>query len=363
MRSVHNRRTAERRSGLTRGDERGRGAASCSTDARRLSYPPLFVDLFRLADVLRLAVLLFLTAALCLAGVSAARADDLSDIPAAFVAVGIGARPMGSAGAVAAARLGSESLFWNPAGLTTPGGSTEFAVTHGEQMGLVPYSAASAAHRLGSGVTLGVGLIHSGDDVLTETTLLLGAAKEVAVAPWCAGRSIGVGIAARGRRASFGNNDSIEGQVTGSATGFGFDVGALVPLTDSVTLGVAGRDMLNSLTWDSSVSGSYGENVPAGLTIGLRVAPHGAFSIEMDIEKSLHLDSPDRVLVGAEVALWDVAHIRGGYRRALPPGDLEEYTVGAGATVDAGSVRLGVDFAYVFGQLENTMRFSLSAEL
>ncbi len=304
-----------------------------------------------------------LSVALCAVAFTVAGAQELSDIPAAFVDVGIGARPMGTGGAVAAATLGPESVFYNPAGLAPTTGATAFSVTHGEQMGLVPYSAASASHTLGSGLALGIGVIHSGDDVLTETTILIGAAREIMSAPWCAGRSIGVGLTARGRRASFGNNESTEGQVTGSASGFGVDAGALVPLTETLTLGLSGRDIFNSLTWDSSVSGSYSENVPAGLTIGFRAVPHGHVAVEVDIEKSLRLDNPDRVFAGIELSLWDVADLRGGYRKVLASGDFDEYTAGAGASLSAGSMRLRVDVAYVFGQLENTMRFSLGAEL
>ncbi len=315
-----------------------------------------------------------LTAVLCVAAVAGtgafamAGAQELSDIPAAFVDVGLGARPMGVGGAVAAANLGPESVFYNPAGLAPATGAAEsgptaFSVTHGEQMGLVPYTAASASHTLGSGITLGAGIIHSGDDVLTETTILIGAAREIIATPWLAGRSVGLGVTARGRRASFGNNESTDGQVTGSASGFGVDAGALVPLTEAVTLGLSGRDIFNSLTWDSSASGSYSENVPAGLTVGLRAVPHGHVAVEVDIEKSLRLDNPDRVFAGIELSLWNVADLRGGYRKVLTSADSDEYTAGAGASLDAGSMRLRVDVAYVFGQLENTMRFSLGAEL
>ncbi len=199
--------------------------------------------------------------------------------------------------------------------------------------------------------------------MLTETTILIAAAREIMATPWCAGKSIGVGVTARGRRASFGNNASTDGQVTGSASGFGLDAGALVPLTEAVTLGLSGRDIFNSLTWDSSVSGSYSENIPADLAIGIRAVPHGHVAVEVDIQKSLRLENPDRVFAGIELSLWDVADIRGGYRKVLASGDFDEYTLGAGASLGAGSMRLRVDVAYVFGQLENTMRFSLGAEL
>ena len=130
-----------------------------------------------------------------------------------------------------------------------------------------------------------------------------------------------------------------------------------------MTLGLSGRDIFNSLTWDSSVAGSYSENIPACLTIGFRAVPHGHVSLEVDVEKSLRLDNPDRVFAGIELSLWNIADLRGGYRKVLESGDFDECTAGAGASMDAGPARLRVDVAYVFGQLENTLRFSLGVEL
>jgi len=310
-----------------------------------------------------LASTLVVAGALWLTPFARAGAQQLSDIPAAFVDVGIGARSMGMGGAVAANELGPESLFWNPAGIAPVNGVTGFSVTHGEQMGLVPYSAASASHTLGSGLTLGIGVIQSGDDVLTETTLLLAVAREVVATPWCAARAIDAGVGLRGRRASYGNNTSTEDQVTGSASGFGVDVGALIPASEAVTVALSGRDVFSTLTWESSASGSYDENVPGLMSLGLRAVPHGAVGLEVDVERSLGADNPTRVLAGIEASLWNVAELRGGYRKALPPGDLEEYTLGAGASIDAASMLLRVDFSYLFGQLDNTMRFSLGVEL
>ncbi len=305
-----------------------------------------------------------ITVAFVLAIAGPSYAQDLSDIPAAFVDVGTGARAMGAGGAVVAADLGPESLFWNPAGIAPGRGSTEALVTHGEQMGLVPYSAAAASRSLGSGLVLGAALLHSGDEVMTETTMIIGAARGVSPAPWCAGdEPVRAGVVARARRATFGDNESTEGQVTGSATGFGVDVGLLVPLTDRATLGIVGRDVLNTLSWDSSASGSYSENVPAGLTLGLRTRPHEAVSVELDVDKSLRLDNPDRALLGVNLELWGVAWIRGGYRRTLAAGGADEYTAGAGASVRVGSVVWRVDVAYLFGELDDTMRFALGLDL
>jgi hypothetical protein len=296
--------------------------------------------------------------AICLGGTDA-RAQEISDIPAAFVEIGIGARPMGMGGAVTARSMGAESIFWNPAGLTGAGTPKEFAVTYGNQMGLIPYSALSGAIHVGSDYTLGVGLIHSGDEVLTETTLLVGISRAIVTTPWLSSTRIVAGASARTRWASFGNNESTEEQVSGSAFGVSFDAGFLVPLTESVTAAARARDLVGSLTWNSSACGSYEENVPTALTLGFMVAPREAVSLELDLDKSLRQDNPDRLMVGAEVEILEVASLRGGYLRALPPGELEEYTLGAGTDIPVGSTTFSVDFAYIFGHLENTMRFSL----
>ncbi len=303
-------------------------------------------------------LIVVMSMALCLSTMDA-RAQEISDIPAAFVDVGIGARPMGMAGAVTARSMGAESIFWNPAGLSGVGTSKQLAVTYGDQMGLIPYSALSGAIRVRGDYALGVGLIHSGDEALTETTVLIGISRAVVATPWLSSTHVVAGAAARTRWASFGNNESTEGQVSGSAFGASFDVGLLVPLIESVTAAVRARDLAGSLTWNSSTQGSYEENVPATLTLGLMVDPRETVSLELDLDKSLRQDNPDRLMIGAEVKIFEIASLRGGYVRALPPGELEEYTLGAGTDIPVGSTAFSVDFAYVFGHLENTMRFSL----
>ncbi len=292
-----------------------------------------------------------------------ARAQELSDIPAAFVETGIGARPIGMAGAVTARPMGAESIFWNPAGLSGVEAHTELAATYGDQMGLIPYSALCGAVRMNGGYTLGVGLIHSGDEVLTETTALVGVSHAILTTPWLPSTHISAGASARTRWASFGNNAGTEGQVTGNAFGISFDVGILVPVTGSTAVAVRARDLVGSLKWNSSAGGAYEENVPVAVVFGFMVSPREAVSLELDLDKSLRQDNPDRLMVGAEVGILDVASLRGGYVRDLPPGELEEYTLGAGADIPVGGTTFSVDFAYVFGYLENTMRFSLRIAL
>ncbi|MBC8450743.1 hypothetical protein H8D73_00855 [bacterium] len=300
--------------------------------------------------------------AVCLCATNA-RAQELSDIPAAFVETGMGARSVGMAGAVTARAMGAESIFWNPAGLEGSETPREFTATYGDQMGLVPYSALSGAIRMNGGYTLGVGLIYSGDEVLTETTALVGASRAILTTPWLPATHISAGASARTRWASFGGTAGTEEQVSGSALGFSLDLGLLVPLTESVVVAARARDLVGSLKWNSSTSGAYDESVPATVAFGLMVSPREAVSLELDRDKSLRQDNPDRLMAGAEVRVFDVASLRGGYVRDLPPGEFEEYTLGAGAGIPVGGTTFSVDFAYVFGYLENTMRFSLRIAL
>lgn len=289
-----------------------------------------------------------------------AGAERVSDIPGAFADVGIGAGEMGMGGAVVAGVEGASAVFWNPAGLARSERSREFAVTYCDQMGLVPYSAASGLFQLGDRYALGAGVVYSGDDALSETTVLVSLARRLPDAPWEKERPVTAGATVRTRWASFGNNESTHAQVTGSAFGLAVDVGAIVPVPGGLSLGVSARDVAGVLSWDSSARGTYDEGVPATLTLAVGSTPWHDLSVEVDLEKALHLDRRDMVLAGAELRLFRVAAIRGGYRRALPPGDLEEFSVGAGATVTAGTTAISVDVTYLLGHVDDTLRLGVA---
>jgi len=301
---------------------------------------------------------LVLTAALLAAAGPGARADDLSGVPGAFADIGVGARATGLGGSVVAVE-GAEALFWNPARID-PGTSTaDVHLSYCDQMGLVPYSAAAGAMRLG-GFAVGAGVLYSGDDVLSETTVLLGASRTLPAFSWCDGRTPEVGAAVRVRRASFGNNAAHEGQVTGSALGFGLDVGAILPIPGGATLGVTLRDAVSSLSWDSSAAGTYDESVPPLLAVGVAMTAADRLIIEAGLDKAIADDARDIASIGAELSLFDVAALRGGYRTSITDDTFEEFVAGGGAATEIGAATAGVDVAYIFGELENTLRMAVS---
>jgi len=290
---------------------------------------------------------------------SVAAASGLSDIPAAFVDVGIGAREMGMAGAAVASTSGPTAVFWNPARLADPAAGNGVALTHGEQMGLVPYSAAAGSWRASTNWIIGAGAIYSGDDALSEMTGVVSAARSFGSPAWLQGGDILAGLSLRARRASFGNNESSGAQVTGSAVGAAVDAGIVIPLAEGVSLGACGRDIVGVLNWDSSSSGAYEEGVPPALIVGLAFQILGDAVLEADLDKALSLDGRDLLALGLEVPVFDVAALRGGYRKDLGNRNLEEFSVGGGASVPAACAELELDVAYVFGELDDTLRLGV----
>jgi hypothetical protein len=309
----------------------------------------------------RLVTAAVVSGALIIAALAAcpARAEEISDIPGAFADVGIGAAEMGTGGAAVATAHGASAIHWNPAGLALTDRQREFEIGYCDQMGLVPYSTAAGVFRLGDDYAVGAGILHAGDDVLTEVTALVGLARTFPGPPWAPDERLSVGATVRTRWASFGDNESTEGQVTGSALGFALDVGAVVPLPGPAAAGLSVQDVAGVLNWDSSARGSYEEGVPSDLVGGVAYRPWERLTIEVDLEKALRLDRHDAVLAGAELRVFEVASLRTGYRRALRPGELEEFSFGAGATVTAGTTAITVDVAYLIGHVENTLRFGV----
>lgn len=309
----------------------------------------------------RLVALVIVSGAILIAGLAArpASAEELSDIPGAFANVGIGAAEMGAGGATVARARGASAIHWNPAGLALTEREREFGVEYCDQMGLVPYSTASGVLRLGDDYAVGASIMHAGDDVLSELSALVGAARTFPGPPWAPDEPISAGATVRTRWASFGDNASTDGQVSGSALGFALDVGAVLPLPRGGAAGLSVRDVVGVLNWDSSTRGSYEEGVPTDLVGGVSYRPWGNLTVEVDLDKALHLDRRDVVLAGAELLVFDVAVLRAGYRRALRPGELEEFCVGAGAAVAAGATAITVDVGYVIGHVEDTLRIGV----
>lgn len=276
-------------------------------------------------------------------------------LPAAFVDIGYGARPLGMANAFVAIADDPNALIWNPAGLTQIKGQ-QATFMNTKQKGIVPYNFLAFVHPLKSldGVA-GAGVIVSGDDLLKEVTIILGFGQNLA--KYSAKlNDLKAGLTLKLRHASFGNNsDGGEDRVTGDAFGLGFDLGFLYKLSKKVTLGANLGDFLAPCWWDSSVSGKYNQSLPFVPVFGAKyeAGKSTIFALDLSSLRELH--------VGAEKRVHKYINLRAGYNQTIDKRPRTEYALGLGinpVSISVGS--LSLDLAYRFEELDNSLRFSVN---
>ena len=287
-------------------------------------------------------------------------ADNLSNIPAAFVDIGYGTRPTGMGGAFVGLADDHNAVMWNPAGMLNVSGNG-VSFMWAKQMGFVPYNYLSYSRDLGENHRIGGAAIYSGDDVLSETTALVSYAASL----YRLGKifsGVSLGLNAKLRWASFGNNeDGDPDRITGDAFGYGFDLGAMVRLTDRMSMGLLYRDILNDIAWNSSnsvgYSNEYSESVPNELTIGVSYKPTSAAVVVMDLRKSLHHDVEDRLIIGAEQQVFNLLKLRAGWGQNIGAEYRnEDLAFGIGVFRQIGRLDFMFDFAYLINDLKNTPR-------
>jgi hypothetical protein len=296
---------------------------------------------------------LFLAA---LAGVtSPLPAERLTGLAGAFAPLGVSARTTALGGTRVVAAIGPGALFGNPAAL--PFYSAKSVVFHYFRvLGLLPYLAAAADFRLPDNSWAGVALSSNGDALYRENTLVLAYSRPLT---W-QGKAVDVGAALNFRYASFGNNASTPGSVTGNAVGAGLSFGARLWLTEHFALGLLLQDAPNYLRWSTSTSGSgYGEGLPVHLAFGAGAFDVAGMTFAFDWDKSLYRETFDRIHFGVERSVLGLLAVRGGYATALANPDYTEYSLGLGAQYQIGPHRTAhLDLSYTLQELPNILRLS-----
>ena len=280
-----------------------------------------------------------------------------ADIPAAYVDIGFGARPMGMGGAYTALSNDINAMFWNPAGMTFIQGSQVTAM-YTKQFGLIPYGFAAYGGQF-YGNYAGLGFITSGNDVLRETTFLGSYAIKFFI-PYIGTTRLGANV--RYRRSSFGNNqDGGEFRSQGDASGFGVDAGVLWVLNPKTSFGIFGRDLFNAMYYNNTTRDvSYSESIPRTLVFGLaRSIRQGAF-LTLDWEQALYSDTFNKIHVGTEIQVFQLIVLRGGFWQNVEGDINRNYSAGMGLNYTARRVAVQFDFAYLFNDLANTPRVSLT---
>ncbi len=304
-------------------------------------------------------------------------AEELSNIQAAFLDVGFGAKAMGMGGAQTAISRNAGSLIWNPATGTQSSNDNSVCFDNVNIQDLYSYSYFGFSHKTKKENAFGLGFIYSGDEAMSETTIILSSAfskdylRNYSRFAFC-----DLGINAKFLLSSFGNNSDgeyidpetgLNHQVTGNASGFALDLAMHVPLGDLDHFGLVLKNPVSAISWDSenetgTANGKYSEGLPVGMTIGFgRVA--NKYSFALDLDKSLHSDTEDIFKLGTEYNLFkDLMAIRAGYSQELLTGHNKRYSVGTGFNINPnGKYKISLDLAYqieTIWEKHNTLRIS-----
>jgi long-subunit fatty acid transport protein len=280
-----------------------------------------------------------------------------ADIPAAFVDIGYGARPMGMGGAFTAVAADANAIFWNPAGLALLR-KNHFTIMHTKQLDLIPYDLGAYAFHAG-GHKVGIAFLTSGNDVLRETSLFVSYAVRL-VLPVVGRTYLGGNL--RYRNAAFGRNeDGGSNRSQGSADGFGVDLGLIYQIGKRTRAGIFCRDMINNMTYHNTTRNTvYAERVPTTLTGGIASQLKRNILLAADFEKGLYSDAYNKIHVGGDLKLISVLHLRSGLWQNIAKELNRNYSLGFG--IEFVKSRLGVqfDFAYLINDLANSPRISLS---
>jgi hypothetical protein len=284
-------------------------------------------------------------------------AQNLSNIPGMFLDLGFGARPMGMGGAFLALSDDGNAVFWNPAGLASL--KNQYAsFTYFRQFDLIPYTVAVYANGLDSTAWAhSEGLIVSGDDALRETTITFGIGRRTDFM-----NGLQVGLAVNYKNATFGNNtDGGIGQIKGSAIGLSIDFGTLFMVQENIKIGIVAKNIIDFVSWNTSGVGHYMQSSPVQLLGGVALLPNKNLSVCIDLNKSLHQDTYNRLFFGMERRFFDLFCVRGGASQDMIAGGQKGYNLGFGIQYSLlENYTFCFDGAYIIEELQNNLRITVT---
>ncbi len=298
--------------------------------------------------------------------------SQLSNIPGAFVDVGYGVRPMGMGGAFTAVSDDPNAAFWNPAGMLKaphPG----ISLMYTKQMSLIPYYFTSFQTKMAKTHAIGASLMYNGDDLYNEFGFTGSYAYNLGnnlVKPF---NKLYLGASVLYRYVGFGNNsDGGIGQVSGSANGYGFNFGILWEISNAISFAAVWKDFSDGLQWSSQAddldySASYDEDVPSMLTFATAIKPDKNTTIGLDYQKSIRLDTYDRVAFGIEKEFFSFIIPRLGVSQNIfSPQDEQNRHLNVGLGIEPefaeSSIGVAFNFAYQFSDINPTLRFGIDLD-
>ena len=291
------------------------------------------------------------------------------------------ARAMAMGGAFTALTDKPVSVIWNPAGLNEMAGKHNLAFDNSSLHKLVSYNFFGYGYKVTPDFSTATGITYCGDDALSELTIYLSGAvkgnfinnKLFPLPEFFQRFNLGMNMKYFG--SFFGNNSDgayfdgsgLNHQVTGSAHGFGLDIGLQGKISSSQTLGFLWRNPINNLWWNSenevgTAQGNYTEDIPTAIVFGYAIEKKN-ITFSLDYDKSHHRDTEDEIKTGLELKLFkNILALRTGYSRELLTAENKKLSLGTGFQFNIWkNTKVALDLAYqIFYEWEghNALRVS-----
>ena len=285
---------------------------------------------------------------------------SVSQVPAAFVDIGYGARPMGMGGAFTALTHDAHSVLWNPAGLTRLK-NTNVTFMWTKQFSLIPYYFFAAGTPISKSMAMGTAAISSGNNVLRETTVFLSIAYKRSSPTKSFFKNISVGLNFKFRNSSFGNNsDGGEDRIQGNAYGFAMDFGAQWKISPRFMTGLMLRDFVSPISYNNeTLDKFYTESVPPTLILGVAYLAIKNLILTADWNKVLLKDNINKINAGMEYKILKKFILRAGFSQPIEAESNRKYNLGLGLFfTKKRKFSLCFDFAYEIFFLANTPKVS-----
>jgi hypothetical protein len=319
-------------------------------------------------------------AALCITSIATAD-TGIGKYAGEFLAIGVGARPLGLGGAYVALAGDVSAGYWNPAGLARID-YPELMLMHAEHFGsLVNHDYGAVAFPMGTSTSLGISLIRLGvDDIPDTRNAGVDAGGSVTYDPNQFSRidpsrvtyfssadwALYFTLARRhSDNLTYGANLKLIRRELGdnNATGVGFDLGIQYSPVERLLLGANLQDVTTTLVaWNTGRNDLISPTLKTGAAyvidaLGGRFTPVVDFDLMFENRRSAATFSMGPVSFdvqgGLEYAFKDLIAVRVGYS------DVKQLTLGAGLSLP----KLIVDYSFAkfdaTEQLGNTHRISV----
>lgn len=304
----------------------------------------------RTGDILLRAMMATVVVAACVtAGFAAFAKDDAGTTTAQFLKLGAGARGTGMGGAFTAVTDGTDSVYWNPAGLNKVEGRA-LSVMHAAWFEGISYDWASYAQQVNDIGTVGIGIqyLSYGSITGTDSTGLETGSfspSDIALTLSCARNYLGFDLGASVKY--------ISSRIKNSASAFALDLGAQYALDKKITLGAAVQNLGTAMKFrNDEVS------LPLNVRIGGAYAVRSYWNVAVDVNAPVDYDPS--LGLGTEYFYKINSEMKAAGRLG--------YSTGSKDTGGLNGVAAGLGFRYLdytfdyafapYGELGNTHRLS-----